>query len=207
MRRIASLREIFHACPVLGAAALAVAAPAGSAAAADIEIDRVAVSGNGCPRGSYVADIDDEGQDFHLWFLNFHPEVTPKSSTASAECRLQIGVKVRSGRSFQIQSFSYLGYAYLEQGVSAELSTTYSFQDAASQTVSSTLKGPFDDVYEVEDKQNADGIWSPCSKSSSAVQTLNVQLTVKLTNSSPARDGTLELNEAVAAKLGWKSCS
>lgn len=223
MRRIASLCDFFPAAPLLCATALAVTAPAGSAAAddddeqwgpwrsaawADIEIERVTATGNGCPSGSYYGHLSDNGQQFYLQFYRFRPEVTPNLTSVTSDCRLQISVKVPSGLAFEIQSFSYLGYAYLEQGVTAELATSYYFGDNASSAkkVTSTLKGPFDDIYEIEDKPQPDSNWSPCSKGSSSYQKLNVKLTVSVKNGKPGRDGTLELNEALGMKLGWKKC-
>jgi hypothetical protein len=177
-----------------------------SAARAGIEIDRIVGSGSGCPQGTWGGYLSDDRQTFYLRFSEFRPEITPASSERTASCRLAIVVSVPAGLSYQIQRIGYRGYAYLEQGVSAEMSTSYYFQNDRSrgEQYRTPLKGPLDDTYSIDDQPLDGGLWSPCGRSET--QTLNVQLDVKLRNGSPRRDGTLELNEALGFRLGWRRC-
>ena len=177
------------------------------AARAGIEIDRVAASGSGCREGTWGGQLSDDGQTFYLRFGAFRPEVTPARAEASASCRVSIVVSVPSGLSYQIQRLGYRGYSYLEEGVSAELSTSYYFQNdrARTELYRTSLKGPLDDIYAIDDRPVDGGMWSPCGRSET--QVLNVQLEVKLSNGTPPRDGTLELNEALGFRLAWRRCS
>ena len=176
------------------------------AARAGIEIDRIVATGNGCPEGSWAGRLSEDGQTFYMRFSAFRPEVTPAIAERSASCRISIVVSVPRGLSYQIQRLGYRGYSYLEDGVTAELATTYYFQNDRSRTEQSRtpLKGPLDDIYAIDDRPVDGGMWSPCGRSET--QVLNVQLDVKVRNGNPRRDGTLELNEALGIRLGWRRC-
>jgi hypothetical protein len=169
-------------------------------------IRSISAVGNGCPLFGWTAALSRDGSTFGLKFADFAPTINPAQKKSTANCRLAIAVNVPIGYSFRVEQFSYRGYVYLEDGISAKLTTTYAFSNDMSkaETLHTTMAGPMDTTFEVDDTTSRTGIWSPCNRSTT--QVLNVFLQADLQNGSPAADGTLEINEAYGISLKWGVC-
>lgn len=173
---------------------------------AGIQIEHLVALGNGCPEGSFRGYLSDAGQQFHLRFVGFVPEITPRQSSVRGRCRLTIYVRVPAGLQYELQRFAYVGYAALERGVSAEVAARYFFNDDGSRAdeIRTTFKGPFDDTFTIEDVTTSEGIWSPCG--GREAQILNVELEVLLRNGSPAGYGIVDIEESLGMTFRYRTC-
>jgi hypothetical protein len=170
-----------------------------------VELAFVAATGEGCPAGTWSSELTPDGSTFLIRFRRFMPTIAADVTREASACDLAIVTSSAKGRSYKVEKLVYRGYAYLEPGVTATVTTMYHFQTdrARAEQLRTTFEGPYDDVYEVE-APALEELWSPCSQT--PTNTLNVQVHVELRNGVPARDGTFELNDGFTLQLAWRRC-
>lgn len=174
-----------------------------------VRIERVVAYGEGCPVDSYQATLAPNGRTVVIRFTKFAPAVTPDASRVADDCRLGIVFRAPVGASHRVEGFHLRGYAYLEPGVEADLSTSHYFQldQSKSEQLRTTVRGPHDGDYDLESPSLQPDLWSPCGLTE--YQTLNVQLHVQLRNGaggSPLADGTVEVHDGLGIDLAWRTC-
>ena len=93
-----------------------------------------------------------EPLDYLDEFRSFAPEITPSKTTSADDCRLALVFRAPAGASYQVSRFVFRGYAYLEKGVEADLTTSHYFQldQSQSEQLTTTMLSPFDGDYAIE---------------------------------------------------------
>lgn len=165
-------------------------------------VTEVEANGTGCPRGTWSADVAEDGSGFSIVFDNYEASVAESTALDAADCNLSTTLHVPSGVSYAVQSFSYEGYATLDDGVQARYSAKYYFQGdpQAGREVQSDRTGPYDDAFTYSDElETADVVWSPCGVD----RTLNVQTRMVVTNNSEKSGrGSVRLDSAQESRSG-----
>lgn len=163
---------------------------------------KIDASGDGCPRGTWNARISPDGKAFTITFASYAARINPSLNTdrITIDCTLNIAMNSPSGLSYGVTAISYSGNAYLEQGVRGTVSAYYNFSGQRLRTVNNSgwihetnkvYTGPFDDDFVYEDVlQSSDIVFSECRKQS----VLNINTSLRVNNSSPARSGLLNLS-------------
>lgn len=172
---------------------------------------QVTANGTGCPPGSWVTSLADDGTTFTTTFSKYEAQVTPTTTFSAKDCNLAIKLHSPQGLSYSVASFYYSGYAYLEKGISGRQFASYYFQGnpAQSAQLRTDLVGPYDDDYLFTDKVAVtDAVWSPCGVD----RDLNVVTRLRLVNSSPRGTGYMNLSTVDASvklvlKLAWRTCT
>lgn len=174
-----------------------------------VKLERVSANGEGCPKGTWTAKLSADAQTVSMTFRSFATEITPSRTTSADDCRLAIVLRAPVGASYQVSRFVFRGYAYLEKGVEADLSTSHYFQldESQSEQLKTTMLSPFDGEYAIEARTSKTELWAPCT--TTEVSTLNVQFNIQLRNGNggnPKADGTVEVHEGLDIDLAWKKC-
>ena len=170
----------------------------------------VTANGTGCPQGTWNTRISRDGLVFTTTFSAYEARVGSQSSVAVRDCQLAIRLHTPAGRSFSVQSFSYTGYAFLQQGVIGRQLATYYFQGQPVQTPSGRgdLVGPHDADYLFKDDVPIDdAVWSPCG----VERDLMINTRILLQSSSPGASGYMNLgavdgSSALVVKLASRRC-
>lgn len=154
-------------------AALGLQAPSGY-------FSRISADGSGCPPGSWVADISDDGEAFSIAFSAFVADLGPGAASNSASCTLDIAVRRhRDGPSFG--QLAYSTYSSLEPGVTGALKTDYRFADSAQiGKRRHPLPDDADSLF-VDDAEAIDAASAPCEAA-----ILHVHSKLKLKNDADA---------------------
>lgn len=177
-----------------------------------VRLRSISYAGSGCPGGTLAQSISADHRLLSLHFDSFIAEVgrgVPMTE-ARKNCQVNIDLDYPSGWSFAIESVDYKGYASLERGVTAVLSST-SYYAGAAQTarLQTTFRGPFDADYSVRDQLSVSSqLWSPCG----ANRSLNINTQVRLDNSqNRSGDGLVTVDRMQTAAthqygLLWRRC-
>lgn len=179
-------------------------------------IANVTALGTGCPVGSWDVSIAPDGQVFTMTFASYEIKLSEadRSATKSLDCDITVELKSPAGLSYAINSFYYAGYAFLEDGVTANIAANYYFDGLASartRAANKTFKGPFDDSYVFKDEVTTLD-WSPCG----TTRALNI--TTSLTGKNAAKkkngylnmaslDGETKTQYTLVMKLSNRRCS
>ena len=179
-----------------------------------VYVANVTANGTGCPTGSWNAQIAEDGQSFLVTFQAYETTVFPGVAFSIKDCTLGINIKTPAGLSFAVTSFKHAGFAFLDKaGMTAKQTAKYYFMGnpLPARELSSTLTGPFDDVFVVSDEVAVeDQVWSPCGTE----RTLNAQTRLVLQNNSDKSGNGFLDTAAVAGHidyqfhigLAWKQC-
>lgn len=145
---------------------------------------KVVANGSGCPLGSTETRISDDGLVFTTTFSSYEINLSPNKTLDSRFCQLAIEVISPPGISYAVSTFSYQGYATLESGAAARLTTSYYFSGipVLPSGTPKSLTGPFDNTYQFTENITTfdTNAWSPCG----AKRDLNIRTTVSVTNNS-----------------------
>jgi hypothetical protein len=183
-----------EATPPEGAALEAMARKPTAAPASRPFIAKVSArSGTGCPEGSTLVDVSDDGQTFTLFFSEYEASVQPGTKSAQSNCNLVIDLEAANKTTFAVTSLFYSGYAFLErEGMTATQSTDYSFKGPVDVTRSglSSLTGPLDREFLYQDDvAPLEGKKAKCMKKGK----LHVRTEIQITND-PALQGSGYIN-------------
>lgn len=141
----------------------------------------VVTNGSGCPAGSANTRISSDGLVFTTTFSKYEARVNSGIDFDVRECQLAIRLHTPAGISFSVQSFSYTGYSFLEEGVRGRQSASYYFQGVpvATPAARTELIGPHDaDYLYRDDVELEDAVWSPCG----VERDLNINTRIVLEN-------------------------
>jgi hypothetical protein len=170
----------------------------------------VIANGTGCPAGTWETNLSDDGQTFTTTFSAYEATVDPRTLVSIKDCNVSIKLHSPQGLSYTVTNFYYQGYAFLEEGVRGSQLASYYFQGNPVQQAQqrTELVGPVDDTYLFSDEVPiTDTVWSPCG----ADRDLNIVTRVRLQNSSPRRNGYMNLSSIdgsakLVVKLAWRTC-
>ena len=155
----------------------------------------VTANGTGCPAGTWNTAISSDGRTFTTTFTSYSAFVSPEQAISIKDCTLQIKVHTSEFLQYAVQGLEFLGYSYLEEGVTATVTAKTYFQGNPSDSVdtSSELKGYTNDLFVL--KHGVDlgrEAWSECGKE----RQINVQTRIRLRNADPAGTGFVNLSAA-----------
>lgn len=178
---------------------------------AGVYFAEVVANGTGCPAGSWNTELSSDGQTFTTTFSKYEASVDETTSVSIKDCQLAIKLHSPQGLSYSVESFYYSGYSYLEQGVTGRQIANYYFQGnpVNADEARTDLVGNYDDTYLFTDKvELADTVWSPCGLD----RDLNITTRIRLQNSSPKRNGYMNLTAVdgsakLELKLAWRTCN
>lgn len=154
----------------------------------------VRANGTGCPEGTTNTRISDDRLAFTTTFSKYAAEIDPSRTVSIKDCQLGISLRTPSNMSFSVQTFSYTGYANLDEGVTGRQTASYYFMGnpaAIAESNRTLLIGPYDDGYVFKDEVKAeDRVWSPCG----ITRDLQVRTRLQLLNSTPPRSGVMNVS-------------
>ncbi|KAF2627545.1 hypothetical protein BU25DRAFT_439961 [Macroventuria anomochaeta] len=198
------------AVPALAFVAVASALPqTTSTPPPSFEITNVVSGGTGCPQGSIDVNWTDN-KILPIYFgKEFIAAVGPKAEITDSRkfCQLNLQLEYSAGYSFAVYSADYSGFAYLDNGVTGTVKSTYYFSGSMLQTSSAlVLSGPTKAKFNKQD-DIAVSVWSPCSGDA----LFNVDASVALTPLASPASGVLGITKE-SGKLRsnlyiqWKKC-
>ena len=166
---------------------------------ANIKIDSITATGDGCPSGTWTAQQVPEGSAFTLTLESYIVEAQATSTPAIVQlnCELVLEVSTPKDLSYAVTSFQFFGYARLAVGMKADLHAEHIISGTGIADNSAVfhydLPVPYDTTYAVDDRIEARGAapsWSECSASS----TLTIRTRLTLENTSPDEPGVLTMD-------------
>lgn len=155
----------------------------------------VTANGTGCPAGTWEKQLSDDKRSFTITFSAFDAKVDPASMVSVKDCQLALKIKSKKPVSYAVQTFSFEGYAQLQAGVSARVLANYYFQGNPKQDARDEMEltGEYDKEYAFS--QNIalpEQVWSDCGLE----RDLNVRTTVRVLNTTPGKDGKVNVAQA-----------
>lgn len=178
----------------------------------EVGITSVSHMGTGCPEGSVNVVLSEDKKALTLVFSEFVAEAGPDldASLASASCDLRIDIQQSSHWSYSLEAVDMRGYAGLDEGVEATLSSVATRSDrvGSTSTFQALFQGSYFGDYALSvPLVESESSWSQCAshqvrlKTRASVSAENAPdnfglLTVDST------DGELEQR----FKLRWRRC-
>ncbi|GBG71764.1 hypothetical protein CBR_g9172 [Chara braunii] len=162
-------------------------------------------AGSGCPPGSAVGSISEDGEVLTLKFSNF--SVSTSSTPLRKNCDVAINLQYPAGWSYSLASVVLRGYANLDAGVKGVHKVSNYVQGQQSTGYfTGYLEGPYNDNYQ----HNGDlepVVFSECHK----VRDININTEVRVDNSAnPTGSGILDVDTKDVLfkfEIQWKLCS
>jgi len=152
-----------------------------------ITIKKIQYNGTGCPLGTVAKNVSEDKTAFTLTFSEFVAEAGPGISLASGRknCIATLVLSVPGGWQFSIADFYYRGFMALDQGITAEHSSDYSFEgQGTTGRFASTEAGPYESDFVYHDQVGLGSIvWSPCG----IERALNINTKIRVANSNTSK--------------------
>ena len=180
-----------------------------------IAIENLQAIGSGCPKGTVIQNVAEDGQSFVLYFSDFVAELGDgiKKSEGRKSCQINLNLKHSPGWRFSVVEFDFNGYAFLDEEISADYQTNYYFQgDLDGLKIVETMNGPVDGAFYIEQTSApTEKYWSNCDKD----RAININTVIKLQKGENAQpyasglvttdslDGTLGIQ---TWRLSWEKC-
>lgn len=169
-------------------------------------ITKVTANGTGCPAGSWKVDAAG-----NLTFTKYEVEASPKQPgpQATVNCQLAVSLEGHEDLSFAVASFTYGGYAFLEQGTSLNANARYYWQGnpvAGTEENRLTLSGPMDSDFLLRDEVAvADRVWSLCG----VTRDLNINTRIQVSRAANERSAYARVDELdlKGLKLAVRKCT
>jgi len=199
-------------------AALAVASPVvevlqprtGNPNPKDIKVKSVSVLGTGCPPGSVVGDVGEDGTLLALTFSSYEAATGQGKSSTDARkfCNVRIGLDYPDGWSYTVAKTVIRGYVDVPKKCSAKLSALYYFS-GQSNDAECTVKfpGPVTKRYTEEASVSA-LVWSRCGVKGKEGPLFNVNSDARVDCKENAVLGvdTQDTKFQLKLHLQWKKC-
>ena len=129
-----------------------------------IEFGNPSYGGAGCPGGFGQVEIKDGTIQMKL--ADFNVEAGVERKLARKSCSIAIPAQVLPGYSVAFYQSKVTGFASLEEGAMARITSEYFFAGSKGPRWVKNLRGPYDNDFIIQ-KIPADGqlLWSPCGAS------------------------------------------
>lgn len=162
-----------------------------------VTIKSIDTFGTGCPSGTSVSRIADDGKSFIVGFDEYIAEAGPGIPRRDNRkvCQITVDLKIPNGFAFTIADVNYRGYADLDRNVTGTQQSIYYFagnpQEAA---LRSSFHGPLSKNYVLSDRLGLSSlVWSSCNATAPVV----IKTEVKVDNRRARRNfGLLTLDSA-----------
>jgi hypothetical protein len=208
IRRLSALLPFALAAAASGSAQAEVPPPA----EVNLEPRSMSYSGTGCPAGSATIVFAADRSVFTVLYSVFTAEVGEgiAAEEARKDCKLHFKLKTPKGWSYSIENVDFRGFAFLDEGVSASLESSYHLSgEGPMRTDAVEFLGPYADDYSHRDAFPDAMLSSRCGGGK------NVQITTRLRMSStgaPAAPGMLTVDSVDGTfsqtyRLSWKRCN
>jgi hypothetical protein len=182
-----------------------------------VTINNVIWGGTGCTQENAAVQITPDKTQFTLLFDNYIAEkVAGGAPMVRSNCNVQAVLNVPSGWSYSLMAVEYVGYYYLDQGVTAVQESRYRFVDpgnpfATQARFTSTFRGPASDSYFFTDRLAVIGsVWSPCSVKRPLQISTELRVTGPSTNygyiSLDQLSGSVDTKYHHKYYISWKKC-
>ena len=139
--------------------------------------------GTGCPTGSAIVEVAPDKKSFLIGFsamtLN---NPNPAGATVQYKnCLASIKLHIPNGLQVSVATVNTRGYAFLDQGITARQTSSYTFAGYPIPTkVRGDLAGPFDDDFDYSDAVPfASRTWTQCG--ASAIFGINTKMQLNAT--------------------------
>lgn len=167
----------------------------------------ITANGTGCPAGTWDANLAADGTTYDITFSAFYVEVDRATAVSIKNCVLGFRLHAPEGLSYTVSDAMFAGGMYLEDGVQVRFQTRYWFQGHPDEgdAVRTDIAGPRDEPFLFEDtREDVNLIRSRCGTD----EQLNVDVTMRLLNSAPRRNGFVWIEEipTQSLKIAWKRC-
>ncbi|KZL75053.1 secreted protein [Colletotrichum tofieldiae] len=104
----------------------------------------VKYSGEGCPQGTLVGNLDNDG-NFEVLYKALDASIKPKQPKVKVKCRIEVDVQTNADTQLVILSGTYRGHVRLTEGAWAKNQNQYKFANNPDSTdMEWTFKGPTD---------------------------------------------------------------
>jgi len=182
----------------------------------EITINRASTSGSGCPRRTVSCDISSDRTIVTLGFDEFQTFIGRGRAAADRDknCEIHLNLHYPGGYTFAVVDATYHGFAQLDNGVNASLSSTYSFQtgNAATVSTSTDLGGSTGftqgQVYTKHDQvPTSRRVRSPCGGNVNML----IRTRINLASTNASASGSVSGDDATIAftqqvHFGWEKC-
>jgi len=173
-------------------------------------IENIRYEGDGCPPGSLVAALSDDGLAFTLSYSEMVVATGPGTDGAnqSRRCQIQATVTVPPGWSYALASVDFHGFTSLQAGVTARLQSTYHITgESPDKSDAVAWSGAFEDDFQVVDLGSQEHpYFSRCGKG----KKLQINSRIEVDNhANKQATGLLAVDtlDGEVYHLVWQSCS
>lgn len=178
---VKSLASFIFSSLILTGLALAQSAPNPN----QVHIQRITYAGPGCRQGTVTGNIAFDAKAFTLVFNDFIAEIGPgvPGGERATNCRVTLDIRIPNGWTYTLFDVDYRGFAFLEEGVSANLRSKYFFQASPNSFVqrSKSFEGYLSDNFSERNTLGIESLeWSRCGRQ----RALNIETEISLQNSS-----------------------
>lgn len=141
---------------------LLAAAPPGPDAQS-VYIEKLTTGGDGCPSPAAVTTLlSEDRRTFLLIYARMQLAHPPGPDVTKRHCKLTVHLHLPKGWQVALADVTTRGYAYLEPGMLARLTSSYRLAGVPlGAEFTHTLAGPQDDFYDFSDEL-ASRVWSKC---------------------------------------------
>ena len=183
---------------------------------ASISIAQFKVNGSGCPAGSVVESLSEDGQSVTLYFSDYLAELGPMvpAPLKRRACQLTFNIEHSPGWRFGLVEFKYRGMLVLDEGVEGQHRSEYYLQgEPESLSFATKIEGPRDGQFAIaESLVPSEVYWSSCDTN----RAVNIKTSLRLRRG-PGADtaaggvfGTDSLDANLSSqeyRLAWERCA
>lgn len=172
-----------------------------------VKILSASSSGPGCPNGSTRQTLSSDGEVLLIGYSAFqaYSGNSVPAGEASKDCNLNIQFSHPSGYQFRVAESTYRGYATLDAGVKAPISSSYRFTNTDGGPHARTEVQPagvLNGVYRGTGKSAENSVFSSCNPDNAG---LEVTGRLSLTRPASSMDSEFGLDDQ-EIRLVWRKC-
>ncbi|SMF80083.1 DUF4360 domain-containing protein [Pseudobacteriovorax antillogorgiicola] len=112
-----------------------------------VSIDSITFEGDGCPAGSTLVNLAEDGMAFDVVYSEFIVEKVQGEQGQLRDCEVSLTLKYPQGWSFTLLNTAYRGAVFLEEGVSAQILASYGTNGSNFGSAELVIPGPIDESY------------------------------------------------------------
>ncbi|KZL80899.1 secreted protein [Colletotrichum incanum] len=144
MVRLASLLAVSFAGAAIASPLINIEERGNPGDNATLAVTGVKYSGEGCPQGTLVGNLENDG-NFEVLYKALHASIKPKQPKVKVTCRIEVDVQTSADTQLVILSGTYKGHVKLTEGAWAKNQNQYKFANNPGSTdMEWTFKGPTD---------------------------------------------------------------